>query len=248
MVTRGAKRDAGNKAASSRSENDSQSLQLATLDPKPCITCGRVITPRAKWAKNWDSIKTCSDSCKAFKPNVKSAGYWVYTDGTARLPSDSGSDVVLQTLSQSILVQPPSGDATQNDGSKVHVAIDAWVERALLRTAAPSTASKAQLPTCDALEPRLLQAAKTFDAAFPSALPPSSGKGPTSLADALQDGGPGLRERVRRAARRLFVLEPADWATGDESVGLQLLQEGKVLNGLEGASFAKGPIQYRRRE
>ena len=29
-----------------------------------CARCGREITWRAKWAKNWDSIKYCSDACR----------------------------------------------------------------------------------------------------------------------------------------------------------------------------------------
>ena len=29
-----------------------------------CARCGREITWRAKWAKNWDSIKYCSDRCR----------------------------------------------------------------------------------------------------------------------------------------------------------------------------------------
>ena len=31
---------------------------------KVCARCGREITWRAKWAKNWDSIKYCSDACR----------------------------------------------------------------------------------------------------------------------------------------------------------------------------------------
>lgn len=31
---------------------------------KTCVRCGREITWRAKWAKNWDSIKYCSDACR----------------------------------------------------------------------------------------------------------------------------------------------------------------------------------------
>ena len=36
---------------------------------KVCITCGRVITPRKKWAKNFDEIKYCSDACRKNKKN-----------------------------------------------------------------------------------------------------------------------------------------------------------------------------------
>jgi hypothetical protein len=29
-----------------------------------CTSCGRVIEWRAKWARNWDNIKWCSDACR----------------------------------------------------------------------------------------------------------------------------------------------------------------------------------------
>jgi hypothetical protein len=32
--------------------------------PKPCVTCGREITWRKKWEKNWADIKYCSDACR----------------------------------------------------------------------------------------------------------------------------------------------------------------------------------------
>ena len=31
---------------------------------KPCATCGRTMTWRAKWAKNWDAVRTCSAACR----------------------------------------------------------------------------------------------------------------------------------------------------------------------------------------
>jgi len=34
---------------------------------KICDTCGRIIEPRKKWAKNWDQIKYCSDRCRKHK-------------------------------------------------------------------------------------------------------------------------------------------------------------------------------------
>lgn len=38
---------------------------MAERETKVCTRCGRVITWRAKWAKNWSSIKYCSDACRA---------------------------------------------------------------------------------------------------------------------------------------------------------------------------------------
>ena len=31
---------------------------------KTCARCGREMTWRAKWAKNWDTVKYCSDACR----------------------------------------------------------------------------------------------------------------------------------------------------------------------------------------
>jgi hypothetical protein len=35
-----------------------------SLPSKPCIVCGRPMTWRKKWAKNWDEVKVCSDACR----------------------------------------------------------------------------------------------------------------------------------------------------------------------------------------
>ena len=34
---------------------------------KTCASCGRRIEWRAKWAKNWDAVKYCSDACRAHR-------------------------------------------------------------------------------------------------------------------------------------------------------------------------------------
>ena len=33
-------------------------------DEKPCAVCGRRITWRAKWARDWDRVRYCSDGCR----------------------------------------------------------------------------------------------------------------------------------------------------------------------------------------
>jgi hypothetical protein len=35
---------------------------------KTCATCGRTMTWRKAWAKNWDEVKFCSDGCRSHKP------------------------------------------------------------------------------------------------------------------------------------------------------------------------------------
>jgi hypothetical protein len=43
--------------------------QRASADPVPddktCASCGRRIEWRAKWARDWDSVKFCSDACRS---------------------------------------------------------------------------------------------------------------------------------------------------------------------------------------
>ena len=40
---------------------------MAEHASKTCVRCGREITWRAKWAKNWTSVKYCSDACRKKK-------------------------------------------------------------------------------------------------------------------------------------------------------------------------------------
>ena len=35
---------------------------------KSCATCGRVITWRKKWQRDWENVKYCSDACRRHKP------------------------------------------------------------------------------------------------------------------------------------------------------------------------------------
>ncbi|WP_127805203.1 DUF2256 domain-containing protein [Hydrogenophaga sp. NH-16] len=37
----------------------------AHLPSKPCVVCGRPMSWRKAWAKNWDEVKYCSDACRA---------------------------------------------------------------------------------------------------------------------------------------------------------------------------------------
>jgi hypothetical protein len=34
---------------------------------KTCLACGRTITWRKKWERNWDEVRYCSDSCRRTK-------------------------------------------------------------------------------------------------------------------------------------------------------------------------------------
>ncbi len=37
-------------------------------EPKTCATCGRTMEWRRSWAKNWHSVKYCSDKCRDGRP------------------------------------------------------------------------------------------------------------------------------------------------------------------------------------
>ena len=36
----------------------------ASLPTKPCVACGRPMSWRKAWAKNWDQVKYCSEACR----------------------------------------------------------------------------------------------------------------------------------------------------------------------------------------
>ena len=42
----------------------------SSLPSKMCVTCGREMTWRKSWAKNWADVKYCSDACRAKKPSA----------------------------------------------------------------------------------------------------------------------------------------------------------------------------------
>jgi hypothetical protein len=42
-------------------------LSSTKVENKNCELCGRKIEWRARWAKNWDEIKFCSDQCRRSK-------------------------------------------------------------------------------------------------------------------------------------------------------------------------------------
>jgi hypothetical protein len=35
------------------------------LPSKPCLACGKPMTWRKRWAKNWEQVKFCSDRCRS---------------------------------------------------------------------------------------------------------------------------------------------------------------------------------------
>jgi hypothetical protein len=40
----------------------------AALPSKRCTACGRAMSWRRRWAKNWAEVKFCSQACRRAKP------------------------------------------------------------------------------------------------------------------------------------------------------------------------------------
>ena len=45
----------------------------AALPSKLCATCGRTITWRRKWERDWEQVRYCSDACRSHKPTHQDA-------------------------------------------------------------------------------------------------------------------------------------------------------------------------------
>jgi hypothetical protein len=41
----------------------------ASLPSKPCVACGRPMSWRKAWARNWADVKYCSAACRSRKPD-----------------------------------------------------------------------------------------------------------------------------------------------------------------------------------
>ncbi len=39
-----------------------------SLPGKPCSVCGRHMSWRKKWEKNWEQVKYCSEACRRARP------------------------------------------------------------------------------------------------------------------------------------------------------------------------------------
>lgn len=37
---------------------------MSTPEPKSCLSCGRTITWRKKWARDWEQVRYCSSACR----------------------------------------------------------------------------------------------------------------------------------------------------------------------------------------
>ena len=46
------------------SPGQTRGMARSSLPSKPCARCGRTITWRKVWARDWDSVRWCSDNCR----------------------------------------------------------------------------------------------------------------------------------------------------------------------------------------
>lgn len=122
---------------------------------KPCTTCARQITPRAKWARNWDEIKYCSTQCRTWRSVVPlslmfaplpSNGWWTCKEKELDRKGDAGcswarfvtkgcdgsvAEEAALPLRTSSPMMPTAARARASAKDKLDggaFALDAWVE------------------------------------------------------------------------------------------------------------------------
>ncbi len=145
---------------------------------------------------------------------------------------------------------------------EMHVDVELWVEAVLLDVAA-----RRKEATLDDVQQQILVLLKEAEVLQESELEQrKAGSDGQDAEEATEtederrhplwkalDSAPGLRERTRRAARRLALgithdSDPAQTAiTTTESGRIELLQAGKTLRTVENLSFAKGTLSVRRK-
>ncbi len=60
--------------------------------PKPCVACGREITWRKKWERDWDEVRYCSAACRKRKVSPTDAALEV---GILELLSSRAGDATI---------------------------------------------------------------------------------------------------------------------------------------------------------
>lgn len=63
----------------------------ASLPSKPCAVCGRTMTWRRAWARNWNEVLYCSDACRKQRPRSSGEHHEMRAqrDSTGTTRSDS---------------------------------------------------------------------------------------------------------------------------------------------------------------
>lgn len=77
--------------------------------PQTCAACGRTITWRKKWERDWDHVKFCSDACRAHRPGDRDAAL---EETILRLLKDRGAG---KTICPSDAARTIAGDGKLSD-------------------------------------------------------------------------------------------------------------------------------------
>ena len=255
MARKSARAIAAAEAASPSNHSDDDSsaggkVSLSDLTPKSCLTCGRVISPRAKWAKDWAGIKYCSDRCRSTRPGKVVVKFTADSNDVSSLRGLSGVTV---------------------EESEVRVDVETFIEGVLLDVAGRKgsggvggTLEDVQEQLRSLLKDASISIGEEARRKDDSSDPGSGNEGSADNEHASTgnvhplwkalDGPPGLRERIRRAARRLALglTHETDSKqtniTTTEGGSIELTQGGKVLRTVQDLSFAKGVIHIRRKK
>lgn len=223
----------------------SSKVSLSELSPKSCLTCGRMITPRAKWAKDWDGIKYCSDRCRSTRPGKVTVSFQIGAGSIGCLEECNGVTrddgqlkVDVESFVEGVLLEV----VNQNGGGTLEDAQDR-IKRLLVDASIPTGSSDVDAESGEKDEDRDQNDTTGHSNS-------SSGSDLHPLWKAL-DSPPGLRERLRRAARRLAlgITHESDTRqthiTTTETGSIELLQNSKPLRTVQDLSFAKGIIHVR---
>jgi hypothetical protein len=236
----------------SNSPKKDDSIDLSKLQPKPCHCCGREITPRSKWKRNWDEIRFCSDQCRSWPGTIKVFTY----KGDEEFINATGirSTKSIEFEGNSNLERCINRDEGEPEkdtplGPKHQLLIheldlDAWIESSILSVAQQSSKSTKFKTLQDVAQVMDDDMDKISDVQLGNA-----------IHEYLKHSHTGLRELIRRAARRLVVLPSDSWACTKRNL-LDLGENQKVpiltltqqngrhkITTLSDVSHAKGEIE-----
>ncbi|PWN37608.1 uncharacterized protein FA14DRAFT_159578 [Meira miltonrushii] len=227
------------------------SIDLSKLQAKPCHCCGREITPRSKWKRNWDEIRFCSDQCRSWPGTIKVFTY----QGGEDVGSPAGVNMNKVTKPTELegnsnlekCINRDEGDPNKETplGPQhqllVHeLDLDAWIESSIWAVAQQSSKAT-KLKT-------LQDVAQVMDDDMDKISDVQLGN---AIHEYLKHSHAGLREMIRRAARRLVVMPSESWACskrnliGEKVPVLALSQKDgrQRLITLSDVSHAKGEIE-----
>jgi hypothetical protein len=81
--------------------------QRTPVPSKVCVVCGRDVTWRKKWARNWDEVKYCSDACRRRAKGATCAVDARLDDALTRLLADRAAG---KTVCPSEVARAVGGD------------------------------------------------------------------------------------------------------------------------------------------